>query len=129
MQEGQVWESILCAAQQKIDHLIVFVDYNKQQLDGYTKDINDVGDVKAKFESFGWYAQDINGHDVEEIYNAIEKAKSNKGTPSVIVLNTIKGKGCTFAEGILSNHHVTVNETQMNEALEVLESKLEEVVK
>ncbi|KZL93466.1 transketolase [Clostridium magnum] len=129
IQEGQVWESVLCAAQQKIDHLIVFVDYNKQQLDGYTKDINDVGDVKAKFESFGWYAQDIDGHDVEEIYNAIEKAKANKGTPSVIVLNTIKGKGCTFAEGILSNHHVTVNEIQMNEALSVLESKLEEVVK
>lgn len=129
IQEGQVWEAVLCAVQQKIDKLIVFVDYNKQQLDGYTKDINDLGDVKSKFESFGWYSQDIDGHNVGEIYNAIENAKSNKGTPSVIVLNTVKGKGCNFAEGILNNHHVTVNESQMNEALRILENKLDEVVK
>ena len=129
IQEGQVWEAVLCAAQQKIDKLIVFIDYNKQQLDGYTKDINDLGDVKSKFESFGWYSQNIDGHNVGEIYNAIENAKSNKGTPSVIVLNTIKGKGCNFAEGILNKHHVTVNEAQMNEALRILENKLEEVVK
>jgi transketolase len=129
LQEGQVWEAVMCAAQQKIDHFITFVDYNKQQLDGYTKDINDLGDIKAKFESFGWYGQSIDGHNVEEIYSAIEKAKENKGKPSVIVLNTVKGKGCCFAEGILNNHHVTVSKEQMEEALKVLENKLEEVVK
>lgn len=129
IQEGQVWEAVMCAAQQKIDHLIAFVDYNKQQLDGYTKDINDLGDVKAKFESFGWYAQSINGHDVEEVHYAIEKAKENKDRPSVIVLNTVKGKGCSFAEGVLNNHHMNVNKDQMKEALEILEKNLEEVVK
>lgn len=129
IQEGQVWEAVMCAAQQKIDHIIAFVDYNKQQLDGYTKDINDLGDIKAKFESFGWYGQSVDGHNVEEIYHAIEKAKENKGKPSVIVLNTIKGKGCCFAEGILSNHHITVSKEQMEDALKALENKLEEVVK
>jgi transketolase len=129
LQEGQVWEAVMCAAQQKIDHFITFVDYNKQQLDGYTKDINDLGDIKVKFESFGWYGHSIDGQNVEEIYSAIEKAKENKGKPSVIVLNTVKGKGCCFAEGILNNHHVTVSKEQMEEALKVLENKLEEVVK
>jgi transketolase len=129
IQEGQVWEAVSCAAQQKADHLITFIDDNKQQLDGYTKDINNSGDIKAKFESFGWHAQSIDGANVEEIYNAIEKAKENKGTPSVIVLNTIKGKGCSFAEGILGNHHMTVNKEQMKEALDVLQSKLEGMVK
>lgn len=129
IQEGQVWEAVMCAAQQKIDHLITFVDYNKQQLDGYTKDINDLGDIKAKFESFGWYAQSVDGHNVEEIYHAIEKAKENGGKPSVIVLNTVKGKGCSFAEGILSNHHITVSKEQMEDALKALDNKLQEVMK
>lgn len=129
IQEGQAWEAAMCAAQQKIDHLIAFVDYNKQQLDGFTKDINDLGDIKAKFESFGWYAQDIDGHNVAEIYSAIENAKENKGKPSVIVLNTIKGKGYCLAEGVSSNHHITVSKEQMEEALKALENKAEEVVK
>lgn len=129
IQEGQVWEAVMCAAQQKVDYLIAFVDYNKQQLDGYTKDINDLGDIKAKFESFGWYAQSIDGHNVEEIYYAIEKAKENVSRPSVIVLNTVKGKGCSFAEGILSNHHITVSKEQMEDALKALENKLQEVMK
>lgn len=128
IQEGQVWEAVMCAAQNKVDHLIAFVDYNKQQLDGYTKDINNLGDIKSKFESFGWYAQSIDGHNMEKIYNAVQNAKNNTGKPSVIVLNTIKGKGCSFAEGILSNHHMTVDENQMNEALKVLCENLKEVV-
>ena len=129
IQEGQVWEAVLFAAQQKLDNLIAFVDYNKQQLDGYTKDINDLGDVKAKFQSFGWHAQEVDGHSVKEIYEAIENAKKEKGRPSVIVLHTIKGKGCCFAEGILDNHHMTVSEQQAKEALAALEEKLDKAVR
>ncbi|MCT8978172.1 transketolase [Clostridium sp. CX1] len=129
IQEGQVWEMVMCAAQQKADHLIAFVDYNKQQLDGFTKDINDLGDIVAKFQSFGWFSQEVCGHDVEEIYNAVIKAKENKGKPSVIVLNTIKSKGYCFGEGIVSNHHITVSEEQMKEAIRLLEDKLKEVEK
>lgn len=122
--EGQVWEGALYAAQKKLYNLIAFVDYNKQQLDGYTKDINDLGDVAQKFKEFGWYAQDIYGSDVEQIYDAIQNAKNQKNKPSVIVLNTIKGKDCYFAEGELVNHHITVSEEQANKAIDILEKKL-----
>ncbi|MBM7871523.1 transketolase [Clostridium pascui] len=129
IQEGQVWEAVMCAAQQKVGYLIAFVDCNKQQLDGFTKNINDLGDIGSKFESFGWHEQTIDGHSVEEIYNAIKEAKENNGKPSVIVLDTIKGKGCGFAEGVLNNHHMNVSKEQMEESLKVLEKELEEVMK
>jgi len=128
IQEGQVWEMVLFAAHQKLDNLIAFVDYNKQQLDGYTKDICDLGDVAWKFESFGWYAQSIDGNNIPEIYEAVQKAKSTKGKPSVIVLNTVKGKGCSFIEGKVDNHHITISKEQMEQALAELYAKLEEVV-
>lgn len=128
MQEGQVWEAALYAAQKKLDHLIAFVDYNKKQLDGYVKDINDLGDIKAKFEAFRWHAQEIDGNDVEQVYNAIEKAKQVKGKPSVIVLNTIKAKGVPFAEKLKLNHHIKISEEQLEETLKYLKKELEKVV-
>jgi transketolase len=73
IQEGQVWEAVLLAANKKLDNLIALVDANKQQLDGYTKDINDLGDIAKKFESFGWFAQSIDGANVAMIYEAINK--------------------------------------------------------
>ncbi|HZK53314.1 MAG TPA: transketolase [Desulfosporosinus sp.] len=120
MQEGQVWEAITFAAHQKLENLITFVDYNKQQLDGYTKDVNDMGDIAEKFRTFGWNAQAIDGHDVQMIYEAIQNAKKAKGQPSAIILNTIKGKGCSFAEGSLNNHHIPVTQEQIEEAIKQL---------
>ena len=128
MQEGQVWEAVLLAAQKKVNHFIAFVDYNKQQLDGYTKDINDMGDIKAKFDCFGWYAQEINGGNIKEILIAIENAKQEEERPSVIVLNTVKGKGCSFAEHVVLNHHMTISQAQMEEALSVLHTEMERLV-
>lgn len=129
IQEGQVWEAALFAAQKKLDHLITFVDYNKKQLDGYTKDINDLGDIKSKFESFGWYGQEIDGSNVSEIIEAIENAKQQKDKPSVIVLHTIKGKGWGFAEKELFNHHMYISRDQMEEVLAALSAQLEGLVK
>jgi transketolase len=128
LQEGQVWEAVMFASQSKLDKLIAFVDYNKKQLDGYTKDINDLGDVKAKFESFGWHGQEVDGSDVAEIIEAVEKAKENKGKPSVIVLHTVKGKGAAFVENEFSNHHMIVTEEQTDEAVKILEEQLERMV-
>lgn len=128
IQEGQVWEAVLFAAHRKLDNMIAFVDYNKQQLDGFTGDICDLGDIGVKFESFGWHAQSIDGASIKEIYEAIERAKGVKGKPSVIVLNTIKGKGASFAEGKVDNHHVTISREQLEEALTRLNKKLEEAV-
>ncbi|MBV4418867.1 transketolase [Clostridium tyrobutyricum] len=123
-EEGQVWEAVLYASQRKTSNLIAFVDYNRQQIDGYTKDINDLGDICQKFKDFGWYALSIDGSKVEEIENAIEKAKSQNEKPSVIVLNTKKGEGCSFAENTLNNHHINVSMEQGNEAIKILEKKL-----
>ena len=128
LQEGQVWEAALFAAHQKLDNLIAFVDYNKQQLDGCTEDICDLGDVGRKFEGFGWHVQDINGTNVKAIYEAIERAKWAKGMPSVIVLHTVKGQGVSFVEGKVDNHHVTISKEQMVQALKELSEKLEKVV-
>lgn len=116
-QEGQVWEGVLYGGNAKLDNLIVFVDYNKQQLDGYVDKINPLGDLKGKWEAFGWHAQEVDGHDVAQIYNAITDAQAVKGASSVIILHTIKGKGCSFAEGVELNHHMRFTQDQVQEAI------------
>lgn len=126
-QEGQVWEAVSYAGAHKLDNLIAFVDNNKQQLDGFTADVHEVFDFKAKFESFGWQGIDVDGSDVEAIYNAIEAAKALKGKPSVIILDTVKGEGASFVAGVEKNHHVTISKEQMTQALGELAAKLVEV--
>lgn len=113
--EGQVWEAVMFANSKKLNNLIAFVDDNKQQLDGFTKDISNMEDFAAKFSAFGWYAQSIDGHDVEAISNAIKNAKENKNGPSVIVLNTIKAKGFKKWEGVQGNHNFNIT---MEDALQ-----------
>ena len=122
--EGQVWEGVMFAAHNKLNKLITFVDYNKQQLDGFTKDIIDMGDIGAKFESFEWHTQTVNGHDPAAIKNAIAEAKKIEDKPSVIVLDTIKGYGCDFAEGVEANHHMNFSKEQIDEAVKAAEQKL-----
>jgi len=121
IQEGQVWEGALFAPQHKVSNLIAFLDYNKQQLDGYTKNICDVGNVWRKFIDFGWNALEVNGHNIEAIIAAVETAKMEKTKPTMVILDTTKGKGCTFAEEILYNHHMTFTQEQVNEALDALD--------
>lgn len=116
-QEGQVWEGALYAPQHKLSNLIAFIDCNKQQLDGYTKDICDLGDLKQKFLDFGWYTLEIDGHDTDAIVSAIELGKSQDEKPVMIILNTKKGKGCHFAEDILYNHHMTFTKAQCVQAI------------
>lgn len=125
-QEGQVWEGALFAPQHKLDHLIAFVDWNKKQLDGYTDEICAMGDLARKFEEFGWYTQTVDGNEVEELLEAIEKAKAqNGGKPSLIAMNTVKGKGCSFVEGVYYNHHMTISAEQAAEAVQELEAERE----
>lgn len=122
--EGQVWEGALFAPQHKLDHLIAFVDNNGKQLDGYCKDICDMGDLRQKFEDFGWHAQDVDGHDIKAIVDAVDRAKSVTGKPSMIILHTEKGKGCTFAEGVFFNHHVKFTKEQADDAIAALENHI-----
>jgi transketolase len=118
LDEGQVWEMALFASHQKLDNLIAFVDENKKQLDGYTKDINDLGDIAAKFAAFGWDAQYVNGKSIEAIHAAILRAQKVKGKPAVIVLDTIKGQGYPFVEEQFSNHHLRFSDEDHRRAAE-----------
>jgi transketolase len=122
--EGQVWEGALFAAHQKLDTLIAFVDDNKKQLDGYTKDINDLGDIGAKFASFRWHVQNVDGASVAKIYEAIQVAKATTGKPSVIILDTIKGQGVKFVEETMMNHHIVIDQDQAKAAIADLEDRL-----
>ena len=124
--EGQVWEGVMFAAHNKLGGLVAFVDWNKQQLDGFTKDVMDMGDIEEKFRSFGWHAQSVDGHDPGAIRAAIIEAKSVAEKPSVIILDTIKGYGCDFAEGIAGNHHMTFTQEQMDKAIAAVGQRLEE---
>ncbi len=125
--EGQVWEMALFAGTKKINNLIAFVDYNKLQLDGPTCEICDVGNVAKKFEDFGWYAQDIDGHDVLAINNAIENARAQHEKPSMIVLNTIKGDGWSTVANKSSCHNLTISPAQMEEALGEMNAALKRI--
>lgn len=118
--EGQVWEMLMFAAQNKLDNLIAFIDKNGQQLDGYTKDICDMDDLEEKFRAFRWHTTEIDGHDVMAIYDAICEAQKVKGVPSVIIMNTVKGKGCSLIEGT-KNHHSTLTKEQAEEEISRLD--------
>ena len=124
LQEGQVWEGIQFAAHQKLDRLITFIDYNKKQLDGLVEDICRPFDICEKLRSFGWHAQIVKGYDVGEIQEAILLAKNVKGKPSGIVLDTVKGKGCCFAEDTEFNHYMVINEKMAEEAIREIENSL-----
>jgi Transketolase, N-terminal subunit len=121
--EGQVWEGALFAGFQKLPNLIAFTDYNKQQLDGFTKDILDMGNIAAKWEQFGWFTQEVDGHDIAALDAAIEKALAEKERASMIVMNTIKGKGCSFAEGVEKNHSMAFNMEKAREAIAALDKE------
>ncbi|MBL1230030.1 transketolase [Enterococcus sp. BWB1-3] len=124
--EGQIWEGALFAPHHKLGNLIAFIDYNKQQLDGYTDDILNLGDLRQKFQDFGWYAIEVDGHDAIAIKSAIELGKREKRKPKMIVLNTLKGKGVYFAEGQKYNHHMTFTSEQCDQVIEELQVKLDE---
>jgi transketolase len=105
-EEGQVWEAAMFTAAKKLTNLVWIIDWNKKQLDGYVKDINDPGDFQAKFEAFGFDAVTVDGHDVEKLYEALTKKAEEK--PIAIILDSVKGKGVTAVEETMANHSMKV---------------------
>lgn len=97
LQEGNIWEALMQASHRKLNNLIAIVDRNRLQIDGNTENVMALGNVSEKFKAFGWNVAEIDGHNFEQIYNAIEKAKTSE-IPAIIVANTIKGKGVDFME-------------------------------
>ena len=120
-QEGQVWEAAMLAGSRRLDHLIAFTDYNKMQIDGYIEEVNGLEPLDKKWEAFGFHVQSINGHDIAEILYAIDNAKKIKGKPSMILLNTIKGKGAYFCENQVASHNMNITEDKWKKAVALLE--------
>ena len=120
LQEGQNWEAFMFAAAKKVDNIIVTVDYNGQQIDGSTKDVLDIGDLKSKFESFGWKVLEIeNGNSLDEVYSTLSLAKENskKGKPIVILMKTVMGNGVDFMMHTHEWHGKAPNDEQLKVAL------------
>ncbi|MGI6579378.1 MAG: transketolase [Saccharofermentanales bacterium] len=125
--EGQVWEGAMFTGQQKLDHMIWFIDYNKKQLDGYMKDIVDIAPVADKFKAFNFHVQEIDGHDISAILEAIRKCKETAEKPHCIILDTIKGKGIPELEELLLNHHVRLTEDFSRRAISYLQEHLNSI--
>jgi transketolase len=125
IQEGQNWEAAMFAPFHKLDNLTLIVDYNHQQLDGFTKDILDVDPLDKKLDAFGWNAVVIDGHDFGQVIAALEAARNNtSGRPTAIVANTIKGKGVSFMENDPHWHGVAPKPDEVERAVKELEAKL-----
>jgi transketolase len=121
--EGQIWEAALAAPNFQLDNLTAFLDWNKVQATGPVKDVFNNPDLDKKWAAFGWDVQVVNGHNIEEIIAADEKAKMVKGKPSMIVLDTVKGKGFSFAEGNAAYHNGILDEAAYNKALSELDAR------
>ncbi len=117
LQEGQVWEAVMTAAQNRLDNLCAIVDYNHVQLDGTTEQIKDLGDLAAKWHDFGWNVIQLNGHDMNQVLKAYEMAAAYQGKPSVLIADTVKGKGVSFMEGDCNWHGNAPNAQQLEQAL------------
>ncbi|HEU4610117.1 MAG TPA: transketolase [Chitinophagaceae bacterium] len=126
LQEGQNWEAIMFAPNHNVDNLIATVDWNGQQIDGPTYKVNDLGDIRQKFEAFGWRTLQMNGNDMDEVVHTLEEAKSlaGKGKPVAIIMQTIMGKGVDFMENDHNWHGVAPNDEQLQKALSQLPETL-----
>jgi len=121
LNEGQVWEAAMSAAHFKIDNLVAIVDRNSIQLDGWTHDIMETEPLAQKWRAFGWRVSDVAGHDIDQLLTALEKAKTIKGKPTVIIARTIKGKGVSFMENKAEFHGKAPTPEQAEQALKELE--------
>lgn len=121
LQNGLVWETAMAAAQYKSDNLYTFIDNNEFQADGTTRSIMNVDPIAEKFEAFGWRViKVLNGHNYDDLLNAIDKAQSGARKPACIICKTIKGRGVTFAERKAGYHNVALSEQEMKEATKEL---------
>lgn len=115
--EGTVWEALMAAVKYKVDNLCAVLDWNGVQLDGTADQIMPMGDIRAKFEAFGWHCIECDGHDVDALYDAFEQAKTIKGLPTIVLAHTIKGKGVSFMEGKNTWHGAPINDENYEKAM------------
>lgn len=127
MQEGSVWEAAMSAAKWNLDNLTVILDLNRIQNDDFVEKTMPLGQVKEKWQAFGWNTISINGHDMQQVVDALEEARTIKGIPTIIIADTIKGKGVSFMENVPAWHGAAPNADQYAQALAEVESVLLEV--
>lgn len=120
LNEGVIWETAMSAAKFKLDNLIAIVDYNKVQLDGTTDEVMPLGDLAGKWESFGWTVLECDGHDIEALDFCVSVADGAAGVPTVIIANTVKGKGVSFMEGKNAWHGKAIDDESFVKAMEEL---------
>ena len=119
--EGSIWEAALLAASQKLHTLTAIIDFNKWQATGRSQEVMALDPLAAKWEAFGWHAQEVDGHDFAEISQALLAARADRERPSVIVAHTVKGKGVSFMEDDNNWHYRTPNTHELDSALAELE--------
>ncbi|HLY69591.1 MAG TPA: transketolase [Puia sp.] len=126
LEEGQNWEALLFAAHHKVDNLISTVDWNGQQIDGTTANVGGLGDIRTKFEAFGWNTLAMNGNDIDEVIATLRTAKnlSGNGKPIAIMMHTVMGKGVDFMENDHNWHGTAPNDEQLKKALAQLPETL-----
>ena len=126
LDEGQVWEAVMFAAHHKVDNLISTVDWNGQQIDGPTDKVMGLGNIRQKFDAFGWTTLEMNGNDMTEVLGTLEKAKTmtGQGKPIAIMMHTAMGKGVDFMEGTHEWHGIAPNDEQLAKALAQLPETL-----
>jgi len=117
LNEGCVWEAAMSAPKFELDNLCVIVDYNKVQLDGTTDQVMPLGDLPAKWRAFGWNVIECDGHSIEALTEALDKAETVKGVPTAIIANTVKGKGVSFMEGQAGWHGKAIPDADLETAL------------
>ncbi|MEF8848552.1 MAG: transketolase [Candidatus Thermoplasmatota archaeon] len=125
--EGQIWEAAASASHYKLDNLIAMIDRNYLQIDGKTEDVFKLESIRERWTSFGWKVLEVDGHDINEILNALKQADEHKDGPSLIILDTIKGKGVSFMEDNVDFHGTPPNEMEYKLALEELKTEQEKL--
>ena len=117
VQEGQVWEAAMTAAQFGLDNVCAIVDNNGVQLDGTTAEIMNVEPLGDKFRAFGWHVVGVDGHDIKALQLAFQLAATTKGRPTAIIAQTVKGKGVSFMENLCAWHGKSPNQEELAAAL------------
>ncbi|MEW6050942.1 MAG: transketolase [Candidatus Zixiibacteriota bacterium] len=118
-QEGSVWEAAMSASHYHLDNLILIIDCNSLQIDGAVKDVMNIEPLAAKYQAFGWHVEEIDGHNMSQIVEALETARNKNGTgrPVVIICHTVKGKGVSFMENVVAWHGKPPNRQQIDQIL------------
>lgn len=122
--EGSNWEAAMCAAHHSLDNLTAIIDYNALQITGRTRDVCDNSPIDKKFAAFGWTVRSVDGHNFDELTTALSDSPV-KGRPTVVIANTVKGKGVSFMEDVVKWHHGVPSDAEYAQALEEIDSHIQ----